>query len=221
MTSTRVAYGGFALISVLTFIYARHSAPAHASLLSIFWPGLRGHLLPVISFQEGIVRFLEYNQVIGMGSGFFWLALRFREITIWNFPPLVGEGYWCTGDNDVHLWSWNRICSWLGPEKRAHTQISNFPVIMPGVTIYLNFGVYLGVSYLLFRATPFSLPIQDQLLSPSTSRERKSPDGFCTPDFSVAMRSGYPMTGRSRATMSRALTPDTTKRYRSIIPTAW
>ncbi|OQD60429.1 hypothetical protein PENPOL_c023G00886 [Penicillium polonicum] len=80
MTNTRTVYGGFALISALTFVYARHSAPADASLLSIFWPGLRGHLLPVTSFQEGIARFLQYDHVISMGSGLFWLALRFREI---------------------------------------------------------------------------------------------------------------------------------------------
>ncbi|EKV12627.1 Monooxygenase, FAD-binding [Penicillium digitatum] len=80
MTSTRIAYGGFALISALSFIYARHSAPADASLISIFWPGLRGHLLPVTSFQEGIARALQYDQVTSMASGFFWLALRFREI---------------------------------------------------------------------------------------------------------------------------------------------
>ncbi|KGO40828.1 Monooxygenase, FAD-binding [Penicillium expansum] len=80
ITSTRIAYGGFALISALTFIYARRSAPADASLLSIFWPGFGGHHLPVTSFQEGIARFLQYDQVLSMGSGFFWLALRFREI---------------------------------------------------------------------------------------------------------------------------------------------
>jgi hypothetical protein len=80
MQSTRLAYGSFALISALTFIYARRAAPADASLASIFWPGLTGHSLPVTSFQGGIARFLQYDQIFSMGSGFFWLALRFREL---------------------------------------------------------------------------------------------------------------------------------------------
>lgn len=80
MQSIRFTYGSFALISALTFIYARHSAPAEASLASIFWPGVSGHLVPVTSFEGGIARFLQYDHIFSIGSGFVWLLLRFREL---------------------------------------------------------------------------------------------------------------------------------------------
>ena len=80
MRGIRIAYRSMAVISALTFLYARRSAPPDASLASIFWPGLKGHLLPVQSFTEGIARFLQYDQVLSMASGFIWLGLRFREL---------------------------------------------------------------------------------------------------------------------------------------------
>ncbi|KAL4891704.1 hypothetical protein BDV59DRAFT_208887 [Aspergillus ambiguus] len=80
MRYVRYAYGTFALVSGLTFLHARCSVPAGASLASIFLPGLRGHLEPVTSFAEGIGRFLQYDEVISMASGFVWLALKFGEL---------------------------------------------------------------------------------------------------------------------------------------------
>ncbi|GCB21301.1 2-heptyl-3-hydroxy-4(1H)-quinolone synthase [Aspergillus awamori] len=52
----------------------------HASFASAFLPGLRGHLEPVTSFSDGIARFLQYDEVISMASGFIWLALKFKEL---------------------------------------------------------------------------------------------------------------------------------------------
>lgn len=80
MRYVRYAYGSFALISGLTFLHARCTAPAHTSFASAFLPGLRGHLAPVTSFADGIARFLQYDEVISMASGFMWLALKFKEL---------------------------------------------------------------------------------------------------------------------------------------------
>ncbi|KAE8378025.1 hypothetical protein BDV26DRAFT_199127 [Aspergillus bertholletiae] len=80
MRTVRYAYRTFALVSGLTFIYARLSVPAGVSFASVFLPGLRGHLEPVTSFTGGIARFLQYDELISMASGFAWLALKFREL---------------------------------------------------------------------------------------------------------------------------------------------
>ncbi|BCS05511.1 FAD-dependent oxidoreductase [Aspergillus luchuensis] len=80
MRYVRYAYGTFALISGLTFLRARCTAPAHTSFASAFLPGLRGHLVPVTSFADGIARFLQYDEVISMASGFMWLALKFKDL---------------------------------------------------------------------------------------------------------------------------------------------
>ncbi|PYH31537.1 FAD-dependent oxidoreductase [Aspergillus neoniger CBS 115656] len=80
MRYVRYAYGSFALISGLTFLHARCTAPAHTSSTSAFLPGLRGHLAPVTSFADGIARLLQYDEVISMASGFMWLALKFKEL---------------------------------------------------------------------------------------------------------------------------------------------
>ncbi|GLA02160.1 hypothetical protein AnigIFM60653_001560 [Aspergillus niger] len=74
MRYVRYAYGTFALFSGLTFLHAQYSVPDHASFASAFLPGLRGHLEPVTSFSDGIARFLQYDEVISMASGFIWLA---------------------------------------------------------------------------------------------------------------------------------------------------
>ncbi|OGM48097.1 monooxygenase [Aspergillus bombycis] len=76
----RYAYGTFALISGLTFIYGRLTAPPGVSFWSNFVPSLRDHLAPVTSFSDGIARFLQYDEVLSMASAYVWLALRFREL---------------------------------------------------------------------------------------------------------------------------------------------
>ncbi|KNG87539.1 monooxygenase [Aspergillus nomiae NRRL 13137] len=78
--NVRYACGTFALVSGLTFIYGRFTAPPGVSFWSIFVPGLRDHLAPVTSFSDGIARFLQYDELISMGSAYVWLALRFREL---------------------------------------------------------------------------------------------------------------------------------------------
>ena len=35
---------------------------------------------PVTSFSDGIARFLQYDEVISMTSGFIWLALKFKGL---------------------------------------------------------------------------------------------------------------------------------------------
>ncbi|KAE8414376.1 hypothetical protein BDV36DRAFT_303484 [Aspergillus pseudocaelatus] len=90
MRFVRYAYRTFALVSGLTFVHARFSVPAGASFASIFLPGLRGHLEPVTSFAGGIARFLQYDEVISMASGFVWLALKFREL-----KQLGASVSWC------------------------------------------------------------------------------------------------------------------------------
>lgn len=76
----RVAYIGLATISGLTWIHTLRAVPAGTSILGIFWPGIDGHTRPVTSFMEGIARFLQYDQIFSMASGFIWLGLRFREL---------------------------------------------------------------------------------------------------------------------------------------------
>ncbi|CAG7925580.1 unnamed protein product [Penicillium olsonii] len=80
MFAIRCTYGALAMISGLSFLYARFSAPAGTSLADIFLPNLHGHTEAVGSFSEGIARFLQYDQVISMASGFIWLGLRLREL---------------------------------------------------------------------------------------------------------------------------------------------
>jgi hypothetical protein len=79
MFAIRCTYATFAAISGLSFLYARGSAGG-ASLSSIFLPNLHGHTEAVGSFGEGIARFLQYDEIISMASGFIWLGLRFREL---------------------------------------------------------------------------------------------------------------------------------------------
>ncbi|KAJ5775469.1 uncharacterized protein N7511_000480 [Penicillium nucicola] len=76
----RCAYGTMAAISGLTFLYARISAPRGTSFVSIFFPSLCGHTEPVPSFAAGIATFLQYDELISMASGYFWLGLRFLEM---------------------------------------------------------------------------------------------------------------------------------------------
>ncbi|PYI23585.1 monooxygenase [Aspergillus violaceofuscus CBS 115571] len=76
----RWASGTFALVSGLTFICGRMTAPRDTSFSSIFIPGLRDTSVPVTSFSACIARFLKYDELISMTSGFVWLALRFREL---------------------------------------------------------------------------------------------------------------------------------------------
>lgn len=81
LVAIRVAYCSLALISALGFVYARVNAPVGSSLLDIFWPGVRGYALPGdASFEEGIARFMQYDQISSMAAGFVWLGLRLREL---------------------------------------------------------------------------------------------------------------------------------------------
>ncbi|KAE8329154.1 hypothetical protein BDV39DRAFT_203419 [Aspergillus sergii] len=76
----RYAYGTFALISGLTFLYGRLTAPPGVSFWRLFVPGLQDHLAPVTSFSDGIARFLQYDELLSMASAYAWLGLRFREL---------------------------------------------------------------------------------------------------------------------------------------------
>ncbi|KAJ6031555.1 monooxygenase [Penicillium herquei] len=80
MTAIRCTYIGLAAISGLTWIHALRSAPAGASIASIFWPGMNPHSTPVTSFVEGIAHFLKYEQLWFMTSGFVSLGLKLREL---------------------------------------------------------------------------------------------------------------------------------------------
>lgn len=80
MQTIRYAYGAFALISGLTFIYGRFTAPPGVSFWRLFVPGLQDHLAPVTSFSDGIARFLQYDELLSMASAYVWLGLRFREL---------------------------------------------------------------------------------------------------------------------------------------------
>ncbi|PIG69629.1 monooxygenase [Aspergillus arachidicola] len=76
----RYAYGTFSLISGLTFIYGRFTAPPGVSFWKLFVPGLQDQLAPVTSFSDGIARFLKYDELLSMASAYVWLGLRFREL---------------------------------------------------------------------------------------------------------------------------------------------
>ncbi|KAJ5632640.1 hypothetical protein N7490_008979 [Penicillium lividum] len=93
LAALRVAYGSLAVISATGFIYARVTAPEGSSILYIFWPGVRGYLLAGdVSFEEGIARFLQYDQISSMVAGFLWLGLRF-----WELEKLGVEFSWLGG----------------------------------------------------------------------------------------------------------------------------
>ncbi|PYH98720.1 putative monooxygenase [Aspergillus ellipticus CBS 707.79] len=76
----RCCYLTFAVISGLTFNYARSIAPTGSSFLSTFFPSPFLAANPISSFPEATSRFLQYNEVLGLGSGLVWLLLRFREL---------------------------------------------------------------------------------------------------------------------------------------------
>ena len=81
LAAIRVAYFSLAVISAFGFVYARANAPVGSSMLDIFWPGVRGYALPGgASFEEGIARFMQYDQVSSMAAGFGWLGLRLQEL---------------------------------------------------------------------------------------------------------------------------------------------
>lgn len=81
LAAVRVAYCSLAVISAFGFVYARANAPVGSLMLDIFWPGMRGYALPGdASFEEGIARFMQYDQVSSMAAGFVWLGLRLREL---------------------------------------------------------------------------------------------------------------------------------------------
>jgi hypothetical protein len=76
----RVAYSSLAVVSAVGFVYARAKAPVGSSMLVIFLPGVRGYALNDASFEEGIARFMQYDQASSMTAGFVWLGLRLREL---------------------------------------------------------------------------------------------------------------------------------------------
>ncbi|KAJ5945996.1 Monooxygenase FAD-binding [Penicillium verhagenii] len=81
LAAVRVAYSSLALISAVGFVYARTTVPAGSSMLEIFWPGLDGYVLSGdVSFEDGLARFLQYDQISSMAAGFVWLCLRMRDL---------------------------------------------------------------------------------------------------------------------------------------------
>ncbi|KAJ5263249.1 Monooxygenase FAD-binding [Penicillium angulare] len=74
----RVGYGSFAAIAAVGFTYARFTAPAGSWGLNTFWPGW--DIRDEVSLYKGIAQFLQWDQILTMGTGFAWLALRFREL---------------------------------------------------------------------------------------------------------------------------------------------
>ncbi|KAB8202351.1 monooxygenase [Aspergillus parasiticus] len=110
----RYAYGAFALISGLTFIYGRFTAPPGVSFWRLFVPGLQDHLAPVTSFSDGIARFLQYDELLSMASAYVWLGLRFREL------KLAGARF-----------SWTRA---------AGAFVTSLMALGPGATFALGWG---------------------------------------------------------------------------------
>ncbi|RDW72366.1 FAD-dependent oxidoreductase [Aspergillus mulundensis] len=80
-TPTRYVSRTLALISGLTFLYARfRAAYLPVSFPALFLPSAQDALAPVPSLSDGIARFLKFDELIASASGFVWLALRFREL---------------------------------------------------------------------------------------------------------------------------------------------
>ena len=80
MTAIRCTYIGLTAVSAVSWIHALRSAPAGTSLTSMFWPGINPNASQVTSLVDGIARFLKYDQLCGMASGFIWLGLRLHEL---------------------------------------------------------------------------------------------------------------------------------------------
>lgn len=76
----RVAYGSFAAIAAVGFTYARFTAPTGSWGVSTFWPGWNATGSGEVSLYKGIAQFLQWDQILTMGTAFGWLALRFREL---------------------------------------------------------------------------------------------------------------------------------------------
>lgn len=76
IAAIRFAYGSFAAVSAVGFLYARATAPVGSSLFSIFLPPFE----TPTSFSEGVLALSQLNQVISMAAGFTWLGLRLREL---------------------------------------------------------------------------------------------------------------------------------------------
>ncbi|RAL14482.1 FAD-dependent oxidoreductase [Aspergillus homomorphus CBS 101889] len=82
----RAIYLSFAVISGLSFAYARRTLPAGSSMASVIVPGLWDYTLPVGSFTDGITRFLKYDETLAMASGFIWLGLKYQELERHGYP---------------------------------------------------------------------------------------------------------------------------------------
>ncbi|PYI17971.1 hypothetical protein BO99DRAFT_433980 [Aspergillus violaceofuscus CBS 115571] len=82
----RGIYLSFAVISGLSYTYARRSIPADSSMTSVILPGLWDYTLPVGSFAEGIARFMKYDESLAIASGFVWLGLKYRELKRHGYP---------------------------------------------------------------------------------------------------------------------------------------
>lgn len=82
----RGIYMSFAVISGLSFTYARRSLPAGSSMAGVILPGLWDYTLPVGSFAEGIARFMKYDESLVMASGFVWLGLKYWELKRHGYP---------------------------------------------------------------------------------------------------------------------------------------
>ena len=76
IAAIRFAYGSFAAVSAVGFLYARATAPVGSSLMSIFLPSFG----TLTSFSDGVLALSQINQIISMAAGFTWLGLRLREL---------------------------------------------------------------------------------------------------------------------------------------------
>ncbi|KAJ5919266.1 Monooxygenase FAD-binding [Penicillium verhagenii] len=114
LAAVRVVYSSLALISAVGFVYARTTVPAESSMLEIFWPGLDGYVLSGdVSFEEGLARFLQYDQISSMAAGFVWLWLRMRELKMFGagvswFRAVVGlvGVTWVFGPGTAFVLGW-------------------------------------------------------------------------------------------------------------------
>ncbi|KAK1142482.1 hypothetical protein N8T08_007844 [Aspergillus melleus] len=82
----RKTYIPLAVLSGLTFLYVRFTAPAGSSVFDIFFPQNMLRTDQVRSFNQGIARFLQYDEIFGLGSGLIWLGMRFQELRTLGVP---------------------------------------------------------------------------------------------------------------------------------------
>ncbi|RAL16643.1 uncharacterized protein BO97DRAFT_456365 [Aspergillus homomorphus CBS 101889] len=84
----RWAYGTFALVSGLAFMYTRITALPDLPFHRIFLPGWHNS---ENSLSGAVAWFLRYGELISMRGGFVWLALRFHELQQAGAPVSLGR----------------------------------------------------------------------------------------------------------------------------------